>query len=58
MCWVLFKEERLQCTMKAVDMHVWLMQIVTEQVSMVQRQRRCGRHMCPAETLEQQVDGN
>ena len=32
MCRVLIKTTRLQCTTKAVNLHVWLTQIVLEQV--------------------------
>ena len=32
MCRVLFKKKRLQCTTKAVNLHVRLMQVVSEQV--------------------------
>jgi len=32
MCRVLIKKKRLQCTTKTVNLHVWLIQIVLEQV--------------------------
>jgi len=60
MCRVLIKKTRLQCTTKTVNLHVWLTQIVLEQLSsmsLVQRQRRRDGRTYRAETVEQRVDG-